>query len=290
MTTGINQWNKYKDNGESIFLAIQGQVEPSLWDKTKDDARFPAIQALKCPIALINLMKERCTGGTAGTWEPLAFIKQLDKTISYSQCPPRGGNSMTIGEYKRTVESYVSTTCKLGGLLAFGSTLMEPILAAPQPGVTTLLAYVRMTEVLRRPYDILYKDLIVTIIMTKGCNYSSLRKWLAQNHLIPGSQAYTMVSNELVDMVNSNSFQPDASKQKPNKNKNKKNDDETMGAIIMNDQPSSEGAVNDVPVESETEPTDNIESESEDSDSNNSVASSDSEESSEESTMVPSAE
>ena len=149
VTAGINQWNKYKDNGESIFLAIQGQVEPSLWDKTKDDARFPAIQALKCPIALINLMKERCTGGTAGTWEPLAFIKQLDKTISYSQCPPRGGNSMTIGEYKRTVESYVSTTCKLGGLLAFGSTLMEPILAAPQPGATTLLAYVGMTEVLR---------------------------------------------------------------------------------------------------------------------------------------------
>ena len=54
------------ENGESIFLVIQGQVEPSLWNKTKDDPRFAAIQALKCPIDLINLMKEGYTGAAAG--------------------------------------------------------------------------------------------------------------------------------------------------------------------------------------------------------------------------------
>ena len=63
---GISQWNNCVNNGESIFLAIQGQVEPSLWDKTKDDPRFVAIQALKCHIELINLMKERCTRTVAG--------------------------------------------------------------------------------------------------------------------------------------------------------------------------------------------------------------------------------
>ena len=42
---------------------------------------------------------------------------------------------MTTGEYKHTVESYVATTIMLGGLLAFGSTFMEPILAASQPVV-----------------------------------------------------------------------------------------------------------------------------------------------------------
>ena len=82
---------------------------------------------------------------------------------------------MTIGDYKRTVESYVATTCKLGGLLAFGSALMELILAAAQP-VVTLQVYVGMDEATRRPYDLLYTDLIVTIIMTKGCNYDSLKK------------------------------------------------------------------------------------------------------------------
>ena len=77
------------NNGESIFLAFQGQVEPSLWDKTKDDPRYAAIQALKWPIELINHMKERCTGAAAGVWALLAFVKQLDKTVSYSQSPPQ---------------------------------------------------------------------------------------------------------------------------------------------------------------------------------------------------------
>ena len=84
VSSGINQWNNYENNGEYILLAIQGQVEPSLWDKTKDDPRFAAIQALKCPIKLVNLMKERCTGAAAGVWAPLAFVKQLSRTISYS--------------------------------------------------------------------------------------------------------------------------------------------------------------------------------------------------------------
>ena len=56
LTAGIKQWKEYVNNGEYLFLTIQGQVELSLWDKTEDDARFAAIQTLKCPIELINLM------------------------------------------------------------------------------------------------------------------------------------------------------------------------------------------------------------------------------------------
>ena len=74
---------------------------------------------------------------------------------------------MPIGDYKRTVESHVATTFKLGGTLAFGLTLMEPILATAQPAVT-LQVYVAMNEAARRQYDLLYTDLVVTIVMTNG--------------------------------------------------------------------------------------------------------------------------
>ena len=74
---------------------------------------------------------------------------------------------MPIGDYKRTVESHVATTQKLAGMLAFGSTLMEPILATAQSAVT-LQAYVVMNEAQRRPYDLLYADKVVAIIMTNG--------------------------------------------------------------------------------------------------------------------------
>ena len=66
VSAGIKQWREYINNGEYICLAIQGQVEPSLWDKTKDDDRFVEVQTLKCPIALIKLTKNRSTGTMTG--------------------------------------------------------------------------------------------------------------------------------------------------------------------------------------------------------------------------------
>ena len=64
--SGMKQYQDYMNNGEYIMLAIQGQVEPSLWDKTKGDVRFAAIEAAKCPIELIKLMKQQTTGTQSG--------------------------------------------------------------------------------------------------------------------------------------------------------------------------------------------------------------------------------
>ena len=38
LSAGLKQAKDYVNHGEYIFLTIQGQVEPSLWDKTKDNA------------------------------------------------------------------------------------------------------------------------------------------------------------------------------------------------------------------------------------------------------------
>ena len=55
LAAGIKRYGDHVNNGEYFFLTVQGQVEPSLWDKTRADIRFAAIQALKCPIELILL-------------------------------------------------------------------------------------------------------------------------------------------------------------------------------------------------------------------------------------------
>ena len=77
LAAGIKQAKDYVNHGEYIFLMIQGQVELSLWDKTKDDVQFAAIQTLKYPIALIILMKEKSTGPLSGLWQPLALMAHL---------------------------------------------------------------------------------------------------------------------------------------------------------------------------------------------------------------------
>ena len=99
------------------MLAIEGQVEPSLWDKTKADVRFPTIQATKCPIALIKLMKLQATGTQNGVWPPLVYFMHLHRNVGHHQVYK--GNVTSIGEFKREVESQVATTVQLGGKLAY---------------------------------------------------------------------------------------------------------------------------------------------------------------------------
>ena len=79
--SGLKQYDDYVNNGKYIMLAIQGQVEPSVWDKTKADVRFAAIEAAKCPVPLINLMKERATGTQSGLWPPLVYITHVQKNV-----------------------------------------------------------------------------------------------------------------------------------------------------------------------------------------------------------------
>ena len=71
--------------------------------------------------------------------------------------PPQGGHTPT-GDYKRAVEEHVATTCRFGGTLAYGSTFMEDILAAPAPGPTILQASLGMDAAARRLYNVLYLD------------------------------------------------------------------------------------------------------------------------------------
>ena len=76
------------------------------------------------------------------------------------------------------MELFVDTICQLGRLFAFGTALIEPILT---DGGTTLLVYISMDAVTQSSYYNLYKDLVVTIIMTKNYRYDNLRKWLVHS-------------------------------------------------------------------------------------------------------------
>ena len=92
----------------------------------------------------------------------------------------------------------MATAVQLGGKFAFGSSMMEPILVDDDE---TLASYLAMDATHQRPYEDLYKDLVVTIIMLKNCGFESLRKWLSKQHMDPGTQAYPTVSNDLVDIL-----------------------------------------------------------------------------------------
>ena len=123
-------------------------------------------------------MKERSTGTQSGLWPPMALMAHLQKTVQHQQNPVQGG-STSIRDFKREVKSHGATAVQLGGKFAFGSSMMEPILVDDGE---TLASYLAMDAAHQRPYEDLYKDLAVTIIMLKNYGFKSLRKWLLKQH------------------------------------------------------------------------------------------------------------
>ena len=236
---GQKNYDDYKNDGEFLYLAIQGQVETCVWDKTIADVRYAAVEASKCPIQLLDLLRDRATGTNSGVWPPMACMNQLQKSVGLLQNPKWGGTT-SVGEYKRLVENGVNSTMRLGGKCAYGTAIMIPFLTA---NGQTLATYFAMTPAQQAPYDILYKDMIVTVIMVKNCGYESVRAFLSQQFMSPAAHPYPTVSNNLVDMLNSEHFPPDAFKpvngknknRNRNRNKNKKDDkdDELVGAIVQ---------------------------------------------------------
>ena len=103
--------------------------------------------------------------------------------------------------------------------------------------------------------------------------------------MIPSAQAYTTKLNELVEMMNSGSFEPDTVKQKNPKrgncHKNKEKDKETVGTIIKS-SPNDITPVELDPAESEELDSEKLESDNEESIGGDSDTSNKTEKSSEE--------
>ena len=78
-----------------------------------------------------------------------------------------------------------------------------------------------MTPAQQAPYNNLYKDMVVTVIMLKNYGYDTLRTWLSKQYMGPAAQAYPTVSTELMDMMNSGNFKPNPFKLVTTKNKNR---------------------------------------------------------------------
>ena len=107
---------------------------------------------------------------------------------------------------------------------------MEPFLA---DAGETLVIYFGMDAAHQSPYGNLYKDYIVIIIMTKNCEYWSLRKWLSQQHMAPQGLVYFTSFNKLVEMMNSENFDPDSYKSKSKQNNRKKKNKEDKGKEVV---------------------------------------------------------
>ena len=77
--------------------------------------RLLSFKQMYAAVHLLTLTKAKYTGVQSGVCGPLVFMYQLGITIDFHQ-KPKQGEGMSISDMKRSVESYVATVCKSGGM------------------------------------------------------------------------------------------------------------------------------------------------------------------------------
>jgi hypothetical protein len=121
---------EYEKNAVHTFLALKGQFETVVWEELQHDSRYTTVIATQCPVQLIELLLETCSSNESSTWEPLARLRHLRKSITYMQKPKNAPSAIDTAQYKRHLSVYVGNASRAGGDFVFGTKFYEPFLTA----------------------------------------------------------------------------------------------------------------------------------------------------------------
>ena len=243
----LKDHKQYEKEADYLFLAIKGQFEPIAWDDLEHNSRFGPICLSRCPIELINLLMETCSTNESSTWDPLARIRHLRKSITYMQKPKSAPTAVDTAQYKRYLAVYVSNAFRAGGDFVFGTNFYKPFLANDSK---SLIDYLTMDLKDKKYYDKKVQDLIVSVLMIEGCKSKPLRDHLKNQFLTGNVDCYPQLSSKAFEMID-NFASDETNAPNPNKNRNRgggknqqhqKQDDAVAGAHVHQD----EEAANDV--------------------------------------------
>jgi hypothetical protein len=129
-THTLKAFLEYEKNAVHASIALKGQFETVVWEELQHDSRYTTVIATQCPVRLIESLLETCSSNESSTWEPLARLRHIRKSITYMQKPKNAPTAIDTAQYKRHLSVYVGNACRAGGDFVFGTKFYEPFLDA----------------------------------------------------------------------------------------------------------------------------------------------------------------
>ncbi|OEU07145.1 hypothetical protein FRACYDRAFT_251618 [Fragilariopsis cylindrus CCMP1102] len=194
----LKDFIEYEKNAVHIFLALKGQFEQIAWDDLQHDGRYATVVASQCPVQLIELLQETCSTNETSTWEPLARLRHIRKSITYMQKPKNASSAVDTAQYKRHLSVYVNNACRAGGDFVFGTKLYEPFLA---DNGQTLISYLGMNASDKKIYDKKVNDMVVGILMIEGCKSKGLKTNLKNQFLTGNADCYPVTASKAYELI-----------------------------------------------------------------------------------------
>jgi hypothetical protein len=182
---------------------------------------------------------ETCSTNESSTWDPIARIRHLRKSITYMQKPKNAPTAVDTAQYNRYLAVYVGNAFRAGGDFVLGTDFYEPFL---KDDGKSLIDYLGMDKKGKKVYDKKVQDLLVSVLMIEGCKSKPLWDHLKNQYLTGNVDCYPRLSSKAFEMIDN--FVSDETSTNATKNRNrgnkdrqfKKQDEAVAGAHVHQDK------------------------------------------------------
>jgi hypothetical protein len=177
LNSEIAEWTKYESFYKSLFITVIGQLHDKVLSTCKlDKIRWTAIEQDLDLVALLKMIEKICNQNSAGNrvFMPANNLITIEKCLNYKQ-----RDSVSNMEFAKEVNTMYTSVLHQNGDFAFGTSYYDNVMAK-QGG--TFITYLALSTENRIIIDKEVQELIVSMLVMRGCNHNRARNELATQY------------------------------------------------------------------------------------------------------------
>ena len=196
----ITEWTKYESFYKSLFITVVGQLHDKVLSTCKlDKIRWTTIEQDLDLVALLKMLEMVCNQNSAGNrvFMPANNLITIDKCLNYKQ-----RDSVSNMEFVKEVNTMYTSVIHQNGDFAFGTSYYDNVMAR-QSG--TFITYLALSAANKIPIDKEVQELIVSMLVMKGCNHNRARNELTTQYSLGTitDATYPATEEAVITLLNS---------------------------------------------------------------------------------------
>ena len=202
LNSEIAEWTKYESFYKSLFSTVIGQLHDTVLSTCKlDKVRWNAIEQKLDLIALLKMIEKVCNQNIAGNrvFMPAHNLITIEKCLSYKQ-----RESVSNTEFVKEVNTMYTSVIHQNGEFAFGTSYYDSVMDKRNQG-DTFYTYAVLTTADKIPIDKEVQELIVSMLVMKGCNHNRARNELTTQYSLGTitDATYPATEEAVITLLNS---------------------------------------------------------------------------------------
>lgn len=202
LNSEIAEWTKYESFYKSLFSTVIGQLHDTVLSTCKlDKARWTTIEQDLDLVALLKMIEKVCNQNIAGNrvFMPAHNLITIEKCLSYKQ-----RDSISNTEFVKEVNTMYTSVIHQNGEFAFGTSYYDSVMDKRNQG-DTFYTYAALTTADKIPIDKEVQELIVSMLVMKGCNHNRARNELTTQYSLGTitDATYPATEEAVITLLNS---------------------------------------------------------------------------------------